>query len=171
MEFTRLNIIIGGVSVTCGGIYNLINATGRIKWFKIEISVLMVLCLPLGYVLFRQGYPATTLLVLFILADATARVIKLILMRRLLGFDSWQYVRQAYFRPGIIALLMSIALYGYAQLGITAPIFRLCGIAACFALTAALVWTIGLTQGERQKVKTIIRQRLIRKSSSQSKIQ
>ena len=147
------------------------NASGRIKWFKIEISVLMLLCLPLGYLLFRQGYPATTLLVLFILADATARVIKLILMRRLLGFDSWQYVRQADVRPGIIALLMSIALYGYAQLGITAPIYRLCGIATCFALTAALVWTIGLTQGERQKVKTIIRQRLIRKSSSQSKIQ
>ena len=171
VEFTRLNIIIGGVSVTCGGIYNLINATGRIKWFKIEISVLMVLCLPVGYVLFRQGYPATTLLVLFILADATARVIQLILMRRLLGFDSWQYVRQAYFRPGIIALLMSMALYGYAQLGITAPIYRLCGIAACFALTAALVWTIGLTQGERQKVMTITKRRLIRQSSSKSEIQ
>ena len=92
-------------------------------------------------------------------------------MRRLLGFDSWQYLRQAYFRPGIIALLMSMALYGYAQLGITAPIYRLCGIAACFALTAALVWTIGLTQGERQKVMTITKRRLIRQSSSKSEIQ
>ena len=152
VEFTFYNIIIGGVSITCGGIYNLVNASGRIKWFKIEISALMLLCLPVGYVLYSLGYPPVSLLVLFIIADALARVIKLILLRRLLGFDSWQYVREAYVRPGIIALIMGAVLWAYAQLGITAPLHRLCGIALCFLLTAALIWAIGLTRNERRKI-------------------
>ena len=156
VEFTFFNIIIGGVSVTCGGIYNLVNASGRIKWFKIVMSALLLLCLPLGYLLYSLGYPPISLLLLFIIADALARVIKLILMHRLLGFDSWQYAREAYVRPGIIALIMSVVIWAYTELGITAPLHRLCGIALCLLLTAALVWTIGMKHSERCKIVQII---------------
>ena len=47
---------------------------------------------------------------------------------------------------------MGAVLWAYAQLGITAPLHRLCGIALCFLLTAALIWAIGLTRNERRKI-------------------
>ena len=55
-------------------------------------------------------------------------------------------------RPGIIALIMGAVLWASAHLGITAPLHRLCGIALCFLLTAALIWAIGLTRNERRKI-------------------
>ena len=47
---------------------------------------------------------------------------------------------------------MGAVLWAYAQLGINAPLHRLCGIALCFLLTAALIWAIGLTRNERRKI-------------------
>lgn len=102
---TLLNVLVGGMSLTCGGIFNLINATGRIRWFKLNTSVCFIACIPIGYVLFREGYPAYSILVLFLVADVVQRGVQLYLMRRLLGFDAWLYAREAYGRPLVIALM------------------------------------------------------------------
>lgn len=153
---TYLNILLGGMALTCGGIYNLINATGRIKWFKINTSVFFISCIPIGYVLFTMGCPPYSILVLFFVADVLQRAVQLWLMHRLLGFDSWQYVRQAYGRPAAIAAVMSLLIYLHSLLDINTMAGHLLSIAATMVLTVTLVYTVGLTKGERETVlKTI----------------
>ena len=146
---TFLSIIQGGISLTCGGIYNLINATGRIKWFKINVSFFFLICLPAGYVLFRMGAEPYTLLALFIAADVVQRIIQLILMHRILGFDAWQYARSAYLRPGIIALVMAVALYLRTKIQIDTTLTHLFSILVTLVLAILLIYIVGLTDGER----------------------
>ncbi len=146
---TYLNILLGGMALTCGGIYNLINATGRIKWFKINTSVFFIVCIPLGYVLFTMGCPPYSILVLFFVADVLQRAVQLWLMHRLLGFDSWQYVRQAYGRPALIAILMAGVLYANSLMVGKSAAGSVAVIGACVAVTSLLVFLVGLTQDER----------------------
>ena len=151
-ELTFLSIIQGGIALTAGGIYNLINATGRIKWFKINVSFFFLACLPLGYWMFSIGMPYYSILLLLIMADIVQRAIQLVLMRRLLGFDSWQYVHKAYLRPSAIAAVMAILIYVRSQFTINNTAMHLLSIAATTMLTVALVYAVGLTNGERKAV-------------------
>lgn len=151
-ELTFLSIIQGGIALTCGGIYNLINATGRIKWFKINVSFFFLVCLPVGYWMFSMGMPYYSILLLLIVADIMQRTIQLVLMHRLLGFDSWQYAREAYLRPAAIAAVMALLIYLRSLLAVDTVAEHLLSIAATTVLTVAFVYTVGLTKGERETV-------------------
>ena len=151
-ELTFLGIIQGGVALTCGGIYNLINATGRIKWFKINVSFFFLACLPAGYWMFSMGMPYYSILVLLIAADIAQRAVQLVLMHRLLGFNSWLYAREAYLRPAAIAAIMAAFIYLLSLLNVNTAAMHLLSIAATALLTATLAYTVGLTRGERGAV-------------------
>lgn len=152
LTFCQINLIIGGVATSCGGIAQLISASGKIKWFKIELSFFFLSCIPIGYVMFKNGYSQYSLLVLFIFADIVQRTIQLILMRYILKFDSLRFVREAYLRPVLIAFFMTLFLWGYSFLHIENIIIRLTAILVCLLVTSLLVYTIGLTSREKRKV-------------------
>ena len=157
---TFLSIIQGGLALTCGGIYNLINATGKIKWFKINTSFFFLIAIPIGYALFSIGYPPYSILIVLILAEILQRVVQLLLMHRLLGFDSWQYAREAYGKPALIGLIASAGLYAHSLMTDESAAKSIGAIAVCTVLTVILIYTIGLKREERMTVKHFIASRL-----------
>lgn len=159
-ELSFLYIIVGGISLTCGGIFNLINAYGKIKWFKVNVSFWFVMCIPIGYLLFSLGFPASSILLLFILADVIQRAIQLIQLRYIMGFDSWGYVREAYFRPALIAIIMSAFMYASSFLPLDTATTKIASIVVCVMLTVTLLYYIGLSGDERG---TLVR-KLIRRA-------
>lgn len=152
LSFTYLNILVGGVSLTASGIYNVINASGKIKWFKINMSLFFLMCVPLGWLLFKMGYPPYSMLFLFLIADILQRVVQLCLMHTILRYDVGSFVREAYVRPGVIALLMAMGLYVRTCFNITTPFQHIVCLGLAVILAILLVASIGLTPGERQLV-------------------
>ena len=153
LEFTYVNLLVGGMSLTAGGLNNVINASGKIKWFKINVSFFFLMCIPLGWWLFRLGYPAYSMLLLFFLADAVQRVIQLVLANRLLGFASWRYVKEAYLRPFLIAVLMMAALMGRRAIEVDSSLGHFLVIILSGVMGAILIYVLGLTSGERLLLK------------------
>lgn len=153
---TYLNIIVGGMSLTCGGIFNLINATGRIKWFKVNTSAFFIACIPVGYIMFDNGFPAYSILVLFLVADVLQRGVQLYLMHRLLGFDSWRYAREAYGRPMVIGIIAAAGFYLHSFLDIESALESIATIGATAVLTILLIYGIGLTGDERAAIKRVL---------------
>lgn len=155
LEFCVLYIISGGVALSCGGIYNLMNASANIKWFKMNSCFFFLMCIPLGYVLFRLGFPAYTILLLFLIADVAQRAVQLVLLRKILGFDAWRYVKEAYVRPLVIALLLTlwIGLNNFISMG---SIEKIACILVCFLVTIMLVTFVGLRPDERIQLKTMV---------------
>lgn len=148
--FVRLYLIVGFISQSCGGLTPLLRAYGRIKWFQIELSFFFLICIPIGYYIFSIGYPPYYILILFAGADVVHRIVQLIMFRMIIGFDSISYIRQAYLRPAIIAIIMIIITHYYSQLNVT-DIFSCVMMIAFTALTAALLsLVIGLTNYERK---------------------
>lgn len=157
VEFTYINILVSGIALTSGGAINVINASGRIKWFKINVSFFFLMCVPVGWFLFYLGYSPYSLLVLYLIADVIQRVIQLVLMQRILHFDSWRYVREAYLPPLKVVFVMTIILYFYSMLGISSTAFKILSIVICFCFTFLLVLFMGLTNGERSTLKKTFR--------------
>lgn len=156
---TYLSIIQGGIALTCGGIFNLIHASGRIKWFKINVSFFFLICIPIGYVWLKMGGAPYTLLILFIVADVLQRVVQLVLLRSLLHFDAWRYAKEAYGRPLLIAAFLSLGLWLYPLLQVEAVSARIVAIIVCLLCTMTLICFVGLTKDERQQVWAFVKSR------------
>ena len=149
LELTRINLWLGLVGTSCGGLGPLIRAYGRIKWFQIEQSTCFLLCIPLGIGVLSLGYSAKSLLYLFLVADLVHRSIQLYLLRRLVGFDSLRYVREAYLPPFLIGCIMSVLLLIYSYNPFTAAPLKIIVIISTFLLAVLLVWTLGMQKEER----------------------
>lgn len=157
----KINLILGFVSLTSSGLVTYINATGKIMWFKILMSSLLILCLPVGYFLFKIGLPYYILPILFIVADIIHRVFQFILLKKITNYDSMSYIKEAYTRPFIIIVIMILVLYMYDLSGLgSTPFAKLLAIGFCFILTASLVLFIGLKPNERKKVISFITNKL-----------
>ena len=162
LTFCQINLILCGISLSCGGFTQLINASGKIKWFKIEFSFFFLVCIPIGYVLFKLGYSQYSLLILFIIADLLQRAVQMVLLKTILNFDSIQYMKEAYVKPIVIAIIMSFLLFGYSYLDITNTFVRLLSIVVCFIITTAIVYYIGLTSGEKTKVVSMLKNKILK---------
>lgn len=165
LQFTYLNILVGGVSLTASAIYNIIDASGKIKWFKINTSFFFLMCIPLGWMLFKLGCPAYTMLFLFLMADIIQRMIQLWLMHSILKFDSWTFVRKAYFRPGVIACLMAVLFYVRTLLYIDSTWQHIISLVVALCVAASLVGLIGFTSDERQRILHKLQMKLNEKST------
>jgi O-antigen/teichoic acid export membrane protein len=158
--FCQLNLLLAAVSLTCGGIMQLISASGKIKWFKIVGGIIAFVSILCGYLLYKNGAPAYTMIIIFIVADAVNRIIQLALLKLIIGFNSWRYVREAYLRPFIIALIMSICLYIYSLLAVDNMLLKIVAIMGSFGITFALVFSIGLTRGEKYKLLSFVKNKI-----------
>lgn len=157
LEFCVLYILIVGVALTCGGFSNLINATGQIKWFKINNSITFLACIPIGYGLFKAGFAAYSILVLFLVADVVQRVVQLFLAKKLFGFQSMTYAKEAYMRPALIAAIYAVLYYGCTLLPLNSYLEKFAAIVVCFIVVSLLIYFIGLHANERQKLITFIK--------------
>ena len=156
----RWTLIIAAVATTSAGFVQLINALGRIKWYKIEISALYLLCLPAGYILFKNGAPAYTILICFIAADFLNRVIQFILMRIQFNFDVFSFMRHAYLRPAVISVLMTGYLLLYRTVTLTGFWQHVAGFGVTLLVTGTLIGLVGFRREERRKALSFLRRKL-----------
>lgn len=160
--FCQLNLILAAVALTCGGLVQVVNASGKIKWFKLSAGILFILCVPFGILIYKIGAPSYSMLILFIIADIISRIIQLILLKKIIGFDSWRYVREAYTKPFIIAVIMSIYLVFVWQFDVVSPWAKLGIVFLTFGFTSLLIYKIGLTKGEQTKILNFAKNKLHR---------
>lgn len=150
----RWTLLVAAASATSAGLAQLIHAYGRIKWYKIEFTLLYLGCLVAGYLLFRAGYPPYTIILSFVVADLVSRVIQLALLRAHFRFPVGQFLREAYLRPLLCAVLLAgyLLLYAHIPLPDSIPV-RLAALAASFGISALVLWFLGLKTEERRSIR------------------
>ena len=152
----RWTLLIAAVSITSAGETLLVNALGRIKWYRIEISILYALCLPAGYILFRNGFPAYSILICFVVADFLNRIIEFTLLHYQFNFDVWGFARHAYLRPLMISILMTGYLFAYKSLVWSTFWGHAAGFLLTLLVTAAVIGLIGFNGEERRKALAFV---------------
>lgn len=143
------------------GTNGLIQASGKIKWFTIVSSTIALLNLPLGYLLFRYGFDAYWIVICFIMTEVIVRFVSLYLMKKLLRFDVWHYIRKAYLPPLAVICFLSIILIGYNMLTIQTVVLHIVGIVSIFFVSIWIVFFIGLSNTERKSLCVFARKRVL----------
>ena len=149
--FCRIMLITILVAGTGGGLLRLKDALGKIKWFMISFAFWFLLTLPVGYVLFKMGYPPVAILVLFVLSDIISRISQLVLMKVIYRFDIKSFMKDAYVRPMMILVLMTVYVLAYWQVMVGTTAQHLLGFVMTGGIGAAMVFFLGLRRSERDK--------------------
>ena len=159
-EFCQLTLVLSFVSATSSGITRMINAAGKIKWFKIEFTILYLLCIPAIFISFKMGLSPIVVVVFFIIADLISRIIQLVLLKTIVGFNSLRFVKEAYIRPLIICAVMIVFIL---LLNILIPEMNILKIILVLCMVSLLDILIGLTKNERVLLGSTIKRKMYRR--------
>lgn len=84
-----------------------LHAVGNIRMMNLLVGTLLLLILPLTYLLFKLGCSAELVLTANIIPWLIAIPIRLLLLKRYIGFPFWQYIQKVLIKGGLIILLCS----------------------------------------------------------------
>ena len=160
----RWTLLYAACATTSAGLAILISAFGRIKWYKIGLAILYMLCLPVGYILFKNGFPAHTVIVCFVIADIINRTIEYTLLYFQFHFDVWGFARHAYFRPLLISGIMIGYLFLYKNLVLEGFWQHAAGFLITLAVTAAVIFFVGCKKEERSKMICFVLDKIRKKA-------
>ena len=160
--FTRLVIINTLLESFIHSIAAGVNATGRIKWYQIIVSLSMLLVLPLSYFALRAGYPPYTIFIITIALTILTAVERLAILKRTIAqFSVSRFIKIAVIPASLITCVAILFYFGLFQLIHNLhPIIAALGGAALIAL---LEITIGLNRYERYHLCTFLRRIISRK--------
>ena len=150
------------VSSTGGGILRLKDALGKVKWFYLTFSFLFFLTIPVGYILFKIGFPPSTILVLIIIIDAMCRMCQFILMKIIYNYDIISFIKEGFTKPIIILTLIVPYLMVYNLIDLQGNIEHILGFIVTFIIGVLLIFTIGLKNGEREKCYRYLKNKLFK---------
>ena len=152
----KYTLLIAVVSATSGGLVQLINATGKIKWFKIQAFFWNISPLLVGFFMFKMNNPPYTIVLLFVISDILCRVTQLSLLNRIYPFNIVYYIKEAYLAPALLFVIMSIFVIVKRMVFQENPTHPFLSILITLILTTALSYAIGLHASERSRLHDYI---------------
>ena len=105
--FTKLMIINGLVDSFMAGVPAAIQATGKIKWFQIIMSTILLISLPIAYFMFKLGFSPYYIQIIYICSSLINTIVAIILLKRLINFDVKFLIKTSYLRIMLISILVS----------------------------------------------------------------
>ena len=162
MAFCRMTLLMVVISVADGGVWNVVNASGKVSRFRTVYSLLMLVCIPIGFFILKAGASPYMLLALFIAADLVWRIAQLWMARRILQFPSGRFCRDAYLPIALVSGTMVLCLLLTALIPLDSTLWHLGRLFLILLLTATAELFIGLRKGERELLFSYIQKKLRR---------
>lgn len=162
VTFCRVMLITVFVASTGGGFLRLKDAMGKIKWFMLSYSFFYFISLPIGFLLLKFGYPAVSILILFVFTDIICRLCQLALMKIVYNFDVRTFCKNAYTKPMVVAVLMIAYVFVYSQIGINNYGGHSVGLLITGFAGLSMIWFLGITVSERKMCVEYVRKMIKR---------
>lgn len=106
ITFCKLMIVNILLETLNSGIPAAIQATGKIKWFQIINSTILLLGLPTTFLLFRFGFSPYYSVIVYIIISILNIFINLLLLKRIINFNVKYLLKTSYFRAGLVFLFI-----------------------------------------------------------------
>ena len=155
LSFCYMTLLIAFISITSGGLTQVINASGMVGRFRTVFSILMLSCIPMGFVLLKNGSPPYALLFLFAIVDAIWRVIQLYLLKKILKFPVKTYIYDVYI-PALKVLVVMTCFLVTTFRDDDAFVWHAFRLVLVFLFTVLSVVFVGLNGKERAKLWSFV---------------
>lgn len=156
--FLRIVVVSSLVEVLSIPLANMLQASGQIKVYQLTVSILFLLNIPVSYVFLCFGAgPEVTLWVNLSLV-LLSMLPRLCICRKIIGLSVREYARRVVLRISLPSVLVALLL------GVSAPVFSsvhlFVSVASQVALSAAVIFFIGLERSERALILNQIKKRI-----------
>lgn len=145
--FSVLMIVDALISALNSGISNLIFATGKIKMYQVSINTLRLSAIVLAYIVLKMGCPPPSLLWAYIVVSIIIFFVGQKVFVATTGMDNDILWRNSY-APSIFVTIMLLPV-----LLIDVDVFPLSKIVIAELYLMTIIYFIGLSKSERDKVK------------------
>ena len=161
--FARLILIYVLIMALNNPISIIVQATGQIKKYNIYVEFFTLLCMPVTYILFWLGLPASSAFVVMIFAAILSHVVRLICLKRYYPqYSHSKYIKSFVLPAMFITVLLFTIVYG-AHTHITNDVVRFLAVTVLSVFCTMLfsfMW--GLSIEERLYIKTLLFKRVKR---------
>lgn len=158
--FLQLTLLISLIDCVVSPITTSLQATGEIRVFQIVISIIMLANLPLAWIGLKLDLNPYLVLIVSIFTSAIALVARLIILHGFIKFSWKRFFLIVYLRTIPVIFISSICtFYIYSCCSATLPGMIVFGLIS-ITLYALLTYTISLTKREKDRVLSIVLQRL-----------
>lgn len=155
VAFTRLVLFTAFVSAFANPTSGIAYSSGKIKWFTILVSTVNLLIVPVAYVFLKLGYPAEASMVVSLVLTVLAQVVRLFVVRKLAPMPISEYLKMVMLPTAIYSVFVPIVPIVVMHFIPNQSIMRLLIVTLlCVVSSLSLAWTIGLTNYERQFVRS-----------------
>ena len=156
-EFTRLIIILSIVFQLSSGLMSAIQSTGKIKWYTINICILMLSILPLSYFSIAQGQKAEVALIIACVIEVFALCFRLYFAKKLIGISVKEYVSKLIVPLIIIHIATLIFLWGVCNVMDESMARLMIVFGLGIVVYSLLAYYLILTHSEKQKIVHVLR--------------
>ena len=159
----QLTLVSAFTRILFGSKDKIVQASGKIRWFQITGSILDVSCIPISYVLFKFGYPAYTIVAVYVVCTVVHGFWTFFLMKILLKFDVLNYVKMVYIPVGLTSIGILAVIFGYSQIKLDSFCGHFFGIALSGICCSLCIYFLGLNKDEKNKLTSVIKNKVKRK--------
>ena len=148
--FLQLSLI--GTAITLLGNTGLtaVMATGDIRNYQLIVTLTGCLVFPLTWIVYKLGYPAFTTYIIYAVIYSILNGIRLLFMRKLLGFEISVFVRKVIFPVSAVSIVSSVIPF-LIHINMDQSIIRLMTITGIsFLSISASIYILGLDTNERK---------------------
>lgn len=163
VAFFRLTVICSLIDMLGNTGYTACMATGKIKKYVLSVTSVGWLVFPLSWFSFRLGLPVESCYVIFAVVYFFVDVIRLFLMKQMIGFPPLLFIRDVVLRIFVVTMLaLPVPLFIAQTIDCSILRFIVNGI-VCVLLASLLSFFIGLSKNEKRAIVQSFKSRLIRK--------
>lgn len=155
--FTNLILIVGCIDSLSSTLMTAAQASGKIKKYQMFVGLLLILNLPVSYAVLKLGGSPESTMVVAVVISLIALFVRLWIISPLVQLSVSTYCRETLV-PVILTSIPSIAMgYGVRRLVGADDLLRgLLVMLLSFIISATFVYLVGLSQHERQIVRSRI---------------
>lgn len=163
VEFCEAMLLSLFIRSLCSGIDSLIQATGKVKWYQIIQSTMLVGGLPFSALLFYLGCSPVFIIYAFIICDIIRTIAMFVIICRITPFNFKQYAISTYLPIFKIVVVMFVYYLFYQSLSLTTLVSQLEGFISTLIFSTLTCIFLGMTQHERNQTIGKIREKIISK--------
>lgn len=157
--FTQLIIIYSLTEAISTPLWMAVQATGNIKRYQIEISLIKIAAIPVIILAFNLGAPTEAALYILVIDNVFNHIYRLFYLRNNISFSIHSYTKAVMWPTFLVTILsIPIPVILHQILGGYLGLFTV--IVVAVLITGLLIFYIGLNKVERFKVLDIIKNKL-----------
>lgn len=151
--FVRLSLIALMANIIGNTAYTACQATGKIKWYSIYVSIVGSLSFLITWLVYSLGAPVESTYVVFFIIFVIIDFIRLIIMKQLLDFSIMMFVKEVFIKALLISVVSSLLPMLVIFMLPTSYVRLVISLFVCVISCCIVMWNLGLSRLEKSFIK------------------